>query len=974
MPTETITITVTGANPQTKTVAVNVNPATGTGSTSVTFTGVNSGQDTLVATATIASTPYTSNSAFVGWQPTNGTVSLISNVIIAGYVNPGENPTWHGVGTAYLPVLTGKNTVIINQVYTDGLVGDGVPITGLTTDDGNPGQLKHVPPLLDDVKSDGTALTALGSVLGWGQGAQGDGSAVTFFQGQIVVAQGGIETFYFLVDDSWALYIGGGASYVQGAFTTGSPVSPNTAAIAATGTSLVGVGAWPLLGTRNTSAVEVQPTDYVYINFPAPGIYPFLAWFVNNGDAQTFFQWTYAAGASAIPPASGNGESGGVIKPVALQPAPPATTPAGSLQLSLAQSGTQIQGNQITVNVGVNSITYSNKQYIPLFEGTAGKLFIYNDPSHVFNFQTYPPVGGSPVDKPSAATADFRVYFTGGPVVMNVVYNDASDGQFSLKYDGSAFPAGVAASAQLTVTAEDIAWFDASNKSYDTFSPTSLGGPGGISFSTEVDYMVDPSGYVVSPTSVSADGNQHVFTVTLSKPMSPQQIGAGGITNNNVVATFTSDSGTTIATGSIVAQFNTSGFLTGYTVPITIPLSETNGSFHLSMSLTGALDYLNGTVFTIHGPVTYFSNVSTTISTVGLGFSPPTPYSFSTNPNTTSLTIGTNVTLTGVAYTLDNNPMTMNFYYKNTTIGSPSVLLGAGVLQSTSSGIVGGQTVYFRTFALTVVVPFQPLGFNTDLLGFIATDTVSALSTTYFSSTVYTFHTTVYTATVVQTKTGVINATGGFGPYAPLVISLPNPVTVGNVIVIGYTEFDFTTAMYPTVTDNLGNSYSVPGPIGWNSGEEASLIIVGNITHPGACTITFSNLGGKSNSHSSAVVALSVVVAEVSGLVSPAVLDGSNAFYLGGGSGSLLTNTGTITTTNPQDVIFTNIQGGSNFSPPSGYTLIAVAATAPSGSFGGGSWSTSLAYRVVAAAGSYSPIWGVAGGSGNTVAFKLKPQ
>jgi hypothetical protein len=951
VPTETIQITTTGANPQTKTVSVNVDPTTGSGSTSFTFTGVNSGQDTLVATATIASTLYTSNSAFVAWQPTNGTVSLASNVTIAGYANPGENPTWHGVGAAFPPILTGKNTVVINQVYTNGAVGNGVPITGLTTDDGNSGQYKHVPPLLDDVKSDGTALTSLGSVLGWGQGAQGDGSFVTFLQGQIVVAQSGIETFYFLVDDSWALYIGGGASYVSGAFTTGSPVSPSTASAATTGTSLAGVGPWPLLGTRNTAAVEVQPTDYVYVNFPAPGIYPFLAWFVNNADSQTFFQWTYAAGASAIPPASGNGESGGVIKPVALQPAPPATTPAGNLQLSLAQPNTQIQGNQMTLNVNVSGIVYPNKQYIPLLEGTTGKLFIYNDPTHVFNFQTY---NGQPVDKPTAATTVFKL--SGNTQsLLNVVYNDASDGQFSLKYSGTPFPAGIAASTQLTVTAEDIAWFDSVNKNYDTFAPASPGGPGGISFGVEVDYMVNPSGYTVSPTSVPADGNQHVFTVTLTEPMSPQQIGAGGKTNNNVTASFTSNGGTTIATGSIAQQLNTSGFLTGYTVPITVPVSETNGSFNLTMSLTGFLDYLNGTAFTIHGPVTYFSNQSKTVSTTGLGFSPPVAYSFSTNPNTTSLTTGSNVTLTGTAYTFDNNPMTMNFYYKNTISGSPAVLIGAGTrLSGPTAGTVSGQTVYFSTFTKTFVPPDQPGG-NTDLLGFSATDTVSGLSTTYFSATTYTFQTvTTYSATPVQVAKGAV----ANGTSSTLTVSFPRPIAVGDTIILGVTEFDYSQSGQ-TINDNLGNTYTLvtraTNSITWNTD-----FYYANVTTGGSCTITMTFPGISFNS------VIAAVAAEMAGLLSPAVVDASASTSFSGGQSSI--SSGTISTSNANDVIFSNMGIETSVpSTPAGFILIGVEASAEDGI------GDALAYQVVSATGSYSPVWsGSVDVAGNTVAFRLK--
>jgi hypothetical protein len=970
MPTETITITVTGANPQTKTVAVNVDPTTGTGSTSVTFTGVNGGQDQFSAAATIASHPYVSNNAFVAWQAANGTVSLASNLIVAGYVNPGENPTWHGVGAAY-GTLTTKNTVVINQVFTNGTAGTGVPIVGLTTDDGNTGQYKHTPPLLDDVKSDGTALTSLGTPLSWGQGAAGDGAFVTFFQGQLVVAQAGVQTFYFLVDDSWALYVGGGASYVAGAFTTtpggGAPASPSTAIAAISGTSLTGVGAWPLLGTRNTPAIGTQPTDYVYINFPTPGIYPFLAWFVNNGDSQTFFQMTYAAGTGAIPPAVGNGESGGVIKPVALQAAPPATTPAGNLQLSLAQSNIQIQGNQITVNVSVNGIVYANKQYIPIFEGTPGKLFIYNDPSHVFNFQSY---NGSPVDKASAAT---NVFTLNGNTqsLLSVAYNDASDGQFSLKYSGTPFPPGIAASTQLTVTAEDIAWFNTVNKSYDTFVPASVGAAGGISFGVEVDYLTNPTSVAVSPSSVPADGDIHVFTVTLSEPMSPQQIGTGGKTTNTVTASFTSNSGTSVQTGSVAAQFNTSGFLTGYTVPVSVPFSTSNGSFNLFTTLTGTLSYLTGTSFVINGPVTYMSNVNRAISLTGTGFQPPVPYQFSVSPNDTALSNQT-YTLTGVAYTRDNNPMTMNFYYNSSQSGAQ--LIGAGTQQGgRTAGTVNGQTVYLSTFTVSFIPPSQTLG-TTDLLGFIATDTVSGLSTQYYSNTTYSFPVTItYGVTIVQSKTfsiypGQYSCIGGNTPL----FSMPQPVTAGNILVMGVNEFDWSNvsdnANYSFgFHDSLGNTFGTLTPVSYNSYEEGTWIACENISNGGPCTIYTSE--GFGCHHASANnAAISIVCVEVQGMTFGVAKDAANGFNLAHQQASQpqSSNTGTVNTSNQHDVIWTCAVAND---PPSGYTNVGFAQGC-----NGFCWSCCLAYLVVDGAGSYSPIWQSPQSSGVTLALKLAAQ
>lgn len=74
--TETVTITITGKNPQTQTVKVLVDPATGAGQATFSYSGTNRGNDTIVATATIAGQSLTSNTAGVGWQvpdvPDNG--------------------------------------------------------------------------------------------------------------------------------------------------------------------------------------------------------------------------------------------------------------------------------------------------------------------------------------------------------------------------------------------------------------------------------------------------------------------------------------------------------------------------------------------------------------------------------------------------------------------------------------------------------------------------------------------------------------------------------------------------------------------------------------------------------------------------------------------------------------------------------------------------------------------------------------
>ena len=756
MPTETVTITIGAgsANQQTKTVTMNVDPATGKGNTTFTYTGANGGQDTITATATIAGTTYNSNSAFVGWQATNGAVSLLTNLTIRGCDKPNHSATgWTGLTGTIFGTRLNQNTVVVNQV------DNNTPISGTVTDDGNSGEYKHRPPMVNEVKSDGTAVSTLGDPMGWGQSqpAGSDGAFCTFFLGNLVVKTAGPNTFYFLVDDAYAFYIGGGASVTSNGATSnfgGSPAVPTTASGAASGSGLANVGAWPIVSVRNTDAAgATNATNYCFLTFPSPGIYPFLVWWTNNNDNQTYMQMTYTAGVGVYPnPAGGGGnEAGVVIKPVAPQPTPPATTPnASGLSLSLAQSNLQIQGQSITVNVAITGVVYSTKQYIPVWEGTPGKLFIYND-TNQWVFQQY---NGQNVDKVSAATNVFKLSGdnTSWNGLLSVVYNDASDGNFSLKYGGASFPAGIAGTTQLAVEADDIAWFNSTAKTYDLFHPSTtletvhlgsgtitrvaFSGGGAITFGIEVDWMTKPSSVAVSPnTNVPADGQQHVFTVTLNKPMPPTQYGANNVTTNQVFNNTTATGG--VVVNSVTQNINGSGFLTGYTVKATIPTSSVNGSFNLNTVLTGTLTYLNGTAFTVNGSVSYL-NVSSPVTTVGVNFIAPVGTACTTSPG--NLSAGASQTLTGKFYTFDSAACTCIFKYKEVSSGT-TVTIGTGTLQSTTTSTISGQTAFNRTFTFTGWLPPNdeiPAPNNTIYLGFTATDTASTLSTTYFPTTTYT--------------------------------------------------------------------------------------------------------------------------------------------------------------------------------------------------------------------------------------------
>lgn len=720
MPIETISITVTGANPQTKNVQISVDPNTGSGSGTVTFSAANGGFDAAQGTATISGNPYTSNVANLAWQATNGVVSLINAVTLQAFQNPGNTTTWHGIGSALTGVLGPYNSVIVNQVVNN------TPISGLVTPDGNSGEYKLVPPHIDLVTNTGTALTANGTALPY------SGSFVTFFHGKIVVSTAGVHTFYFLADDSFAMYLGPNTvsgqqpTRVQGAYTLqpngSSPATPLTADLA-----FPGDPAWPLMGTRNTSASQIQQTDYIYVNFPSPGVYPFMVWWVNNADGQAYLQMTATPGQGVIPP-SNTGTFGSVIKPVALQANPSATTPAGNLQLSLANGNFHVVGDSTTLNVSVNGINYPTKPYIPVLEGVAGNIAIYNSASlNQFNFQTY---NGQPVDKPTAASAAFGLVGdnTAWQGRVSVVFDGTN---FQLNYNGQPFVGGTA-TTQLTLTADDIAWFNSVTKTYDVFA-ASVGG-GGLVYNIEVDYMISASVASVTPSTVVADGGQHVFTVNLTKPLSPQQQGA--FNTGNTVTISTSWSGG-VVTNSVTPNVDGSGFLTGWNVTATVSASTVNVSVTLNATIQGNLTRLVGTVFTT-GNVVYVNNATiATITLQGAALLPPVAYSFSIAPKSGSapnFTVSGATTLTATVYNPTNVSNTVVFYQRQNGT-SNTINLGTGTLSSSYTGVVNGQTVYFKVYTLNH--SWTAAGYAIFNLGFIATDQ-NNLAVTYWDPNTYT--------------------------------------------------------------------------------------------------------------------------------------------------------------------------------------------------------------------------------------------
>jgi hypothetical protein len=738
--TETITITTTGANAGTQNYSVQVNTATGAGVNplSVPIIGTAAGTSTVTATMPSHAGVPASNQAEITWQATNGLIAVTPYTITA-YSNTGLVRGWPTLNGSVLGVTANANSLVLNQVV------QSYPISGYPSQPGgNGGGYKLNPMTVVQQTSTGTyssALTIAGTSTNESSGNYPGFvlSAVT----NLVVATAGTYTLYvnYANVSSFAVYIGGGATFSSASAGSGGGNNTGNGAVL-----------FPTTGPKSGTPIAIVSTNVnagahpaiisTYVTFPTPGVYP-LEYVYNqflscqpSYDNNSFFQITYLSGAQNQSVGSQGPGTGPQSFPVALAVAPPAgATPTGDLRLTPTggTAGLKVQGQTDTLTLTIQNVSYPSIPYVPILEGTPGALFVYNSGT-AFNFQTY---NGFAVDTTSAAANVFSITGTNTNGIFDVT---PQSNHFLLNYNGGAFsfitPTSQVSSTDLTLTADDIAWYDGTagpdNKEFDLFSP--VGGAGGIAYSIDVDFMVKPTVLSVSPTSLQANGTTQAFTINLSQAMSPEQQGLYG--TGNTVVPSASLSGGALFRSPLTPVLN-NGFLTGYSTNVLVPISSTNGSINLTFNLSGTLTYLSGTTF-VTGTVNYIVNSVTAIPTVGDQYVAPVAVSVATSPGGTPLS--TNQTISGTVYTFDNNTQTMQFYQKGVTSGV-ATLLGTGVLTNSYTGTVGGKTAYYKVYSLSHAFSTVSVATSTAAeiyLGFVDTDTVSGLNVTYYSTTVYT--------------------------------------------------------------------------------------------------------------------------------------------------------------------------------------------------------------------------------------------
>src|SRR5208282_487046 len=752
---ETIRVVVSGVNPQTKNYSILVDTTTGamvSPPLAISYTGVAAGTDSI--TAYMDSHSLASNVAEIAWQATNLSIA-VSPITVNVYANGSQTAGYVGFGGAFQGTIT-SNSLIINEVIQNYPLS---PFCAQNNVSSCGGGYKEIPLYILQQQSTGQAYASKTAIPGSGSGSTGN-PVVVDMTGYFVVATLGVYPFYmqFANVSQCAFWVGGGASvtYTNGNNTGANPfpgTGPNTTFWNSTPAPHTSV----LALANNVDPGLYGGTRTCYISFPAAGKFPFEAYYNQrnpvqfSGDNNGYFQLTYVAGSSTQYNQEGTLTSTGpTFQPVSLT-TPPAqgTVGARQLQLSVASgvatptsptTELELQGTTQDLYLTVTGVPYSTVPYIPVLETIPGSVFLY-DSGSVFNFGGQNYGGQSVAGLAAPALAAGAISLSGD--------NTAWQGLFSLSYSGVnptghgvlAYSGGSVVSGvdvtNLTITANDIAWFDSVDSSIDLFTASS---GGDLQYPIQVAYMVMPvrSGITVTPATLQANGTAQTLNVNLPKPMSPEQQGLYG-TGNTVNAPTVSCTGGVTVTTPPSPVLNGSGWLTGWTMTVTVPSSSSSGSFQLTFGVTGTLTYLSGNMF-VTGTVTYISGASAlaTIATTGNSYAPPTNYSFVVSGGITgtapNYTITGSITLTAVIFSTDNGSFVTapgsNSFFRIQS--ATKTTIAAGALISGPTPVTGG---YHTTIALTTTSAYA---WGTPLnLGYTATDSLSGYSVNYTDSNTY---------------------------------------------------------------------------------------------------------------------------------------------------------------------------------------------------------------------------------------------
>jgi RHS repeat-associated protein len=333
---ETVTFTVSGANSNAGGGTTDAN-----GIASYTYTGANSGTDTIQASASISEEQVTSNTVSAVWIVP---VQVASSKTVTGEFFLSDGSGTFDTPTSATPAFVQEFPVINFNPPAGTIPGNtsavdvnSRPFTDVTTDlNGN----------------------FTGTIVAQGNGYQaGVGPMWTFqavFRGTFTVASAGNVVFNFYDDDGFIFGIGNGATRVSGASYNMPAVTP--------------FAQYPVMGADNGPTAPVGNQIIVY--FPATGEYPYEVDYSECCGGQLVLTMTSGAtNPTGIPPTGSL-----TITPNSVQPLPIGGQQAFTVFASDA-SGAPVPN----VGVGLEVTGVDNLQLSGTTDATGHATIVYQD-------------------------------------------------------------------------------------------------------------------------------------------------------------------------------------------------------------------------------------------------------------------------------------------------------------------------------------------------------------------------------------------------------------------------------------------------------------------------------------------------------------------------------------------------------------------------------------------------------------------
>jgi len=305
LPNAAVSFAVTGANTTSGTGTTDSN-----GVATFSYSGANSGNDTIQATSSGAVGQVSSNNVFVSWVVPSASISMTSS--LAKFFPLAGPCCWFNISPSTPPLFT----QVFPTINFDPPAGS---IPGNTTADTS----THP---FTDITLDKNGNFS-GSIVAQGNGYQAGSGPLTGFEavftGSFIVKNAGDAQIPVYVDNAFFLGIGGGAVRID-PIPGGAP-------------SITPFEQYPVMGGLSTSIGGTT----VRVHFPAAGTYPFELDYVEDGAGlQSLMMMSGAPGGNGLAPGV---PSGGTLS---LSPASVQPQPIGATQ-NFTVTATDAAGNPV---------------------------------------------------------------------------------------------------------------------------------------------------------------------------------------------------------------------------------------------------------------------------------------------------------------------------------------------------------------------------------------------------------------------------------------------------------------------------------------------------------------------------------------------------------------------------------------------------------------------------------------------------